>query len=59
VTPRGLDFDERVLRLLADAEQLAADLRDARNAAPVGGKTDLRRRCNHIEHACSIIRKAG
>lgn len=50
---------ERVVRLLVDAEALASDLRDARNAAPLGEKTELRFACRHIEQAAALIRKAG
>ena len=46
-------------RRLADAEQLAVDLRNARNAAALGEKTELRYACRHIEQAAAIIRKAG
>lgn len=50
---------ERIARLRADAEQLAVDLRDARNAAPLGEKGPYRYLCRHIEHAVELIRKAG
>lgn len=50
---------ERIARLLADAEQLAVDLREARNAAPAGEKGPYRYPCRHIEHAVALIRKAG
>lgn len=53
------ELHERIARLLADAEQLAVDLRNARNAAPLGEKTELRYACRHIEQAAAIIRKAG
>lgn len=53
------ELHERIVRLLADAEQLAVDLRNARNAAPLGEKTELRYACRHIEQAAAIIRKAG
>lgn len=55
--PRALH--ERIVRLLADAEQLAVDLREARNAAALGEKTELRYACRHIEQAAAVIRKAG
>jgi len=54
-----IEFHERIVRLLADAEQLSLDLRDARNAAPLGEKTELRFACRHIEQAAALIRKAG
>lgn len=53
------ELHDRIVRLLAEAEQIAVDLRNARNAAPLGEKTELRYACRHIEQAAAIIRKAG
>lgn len=50
---------ERVVRLLADAEALAVDLRTARDAAPTGQKADYRYPLRAIEIAAALIRKAG
>lgn len=50
---------ERIVRLLADAEQLAVDLRAARDAAPAGEKHTYRYPLRDIEHAVALIRKAG
>lgn len=52
-------FSERALRLQADAENLAVDLRTARDAAPAGEKADYRYPLRGIEHAAALIRKAG
>lgn len=53
------DLRERILRLLTDAEQLAVDLRTARDAAPAGEKADYRYPLRDIEYAAALIRKAG
>lgn len=53
-------FSERALRLLADAEQLARDLRAYRDAADPGPeKSRYRYPLRDIEHAAALIRKAG
>lgn len=51
-------FAERTARLLADAEHLAGDLREARQAAPAGGKAPYRYRLRHIEQAAALIARA-
>lgn len=50
---------QRIMRLLVDAETLAADLRTARDAAPAGSKADYRYPLRAIESAAALIRKAG
>lgn len=50
---------ERALRILSDAQQLADDLRAARDAAPVGEKADYRYPLRNVEHAIALLRKAG
>lgn len=53
------ELHERIVRLLADAEQLAVDLRAARDRAPAGEKHTYRYPLRDIERAAALIRKAG
>ena len=55
----SVELHERIVRLFADAEQLAVDLRAARDRAPAGEKHTYRYPLRDIERAAAIIRKAG